>query len=207
MLAINRAVFLDRDGVINPLVYNIDTAQYEAPHHIGDFSIYPYFAKSMKLLAGNGFYRIVVSNQPDFAKGKAKMEDICGIAGMLEEYSIEQGGLIDEFYYCYHHPNGIVPEYTCKCDCRKPGTAFLEKAIDKYKLDPSLCYFIGDRESDILCGQFMKMRTIRINPLRSQEDGECRVRADVSVSDLYEAVKVVISEYSKASYKNAEELK
>jgi len=190
----NKAVFLDRDGVINPLVYNPETSAYESPHFVSDFSIFPYFGKAMKLLADNGFYRIVVSNQPDFAKGKASMEDIKGIAEMLKMYSDESGGLVDEFCYCFHHPQGIVPAYTCECRCRKPGTMFLENAVAKYGLDTAQCYFIGDRESDILCGQRMHMKTVQVIPLRSQSDGDNRVKADVCVTNLYEAVNWVIKD-------------
>jgi D-glycero-D-manno-heptose 1,7-bisphosphate phosphatase len=191
---INKAVFLDRDGVINPLVYNPETSEYESPHHVSDFSVFPYFDKAMKLLADNGFYRIVVSNQPDFAKGKASMEDIDGIAEMLKTYSDERGGLIDEFCYCFHHPQGIVPEFACECRCRKPGTLFLENAVSKYDLDAAHCYFIGDRESDILCGQRMNIRTVRLVSFHSQSDGENRVKADAYVSNLYEAVNWIIKD-------------
>ena len=66
----NRAVFLDRDGVINPLVYNLDTNEYESPHYMDDFSIFPYTAESLKLLQERDFKLFLISNQPSFAKGK-----------------------------------------------------------------------------------------------------------------------------------------
>ncbi|GMO40363.1 MAG: HAD family hydrolase [Termitinemataceae bacterium] len=159
----NKAVFIDRDGVINPLVYNIKTNEYESPHKVQDFSIYPYVIKSLTLLKQKGFINIIISNQPSYAKGKTTLENMAAIENSLCVYSQENGNLIDEYYYCYHHPNGIVPEYSIKCRCRKPGTLFLEKAIEKYNLDIHSCYFVGDCDTDIQCGNIMGMYTIKIN--------------------------------------------
>ena len=158
----NKAVFLDRDGVINPLVYNLNTKCYESPKVPEDFSVFTYTARALRLLKDNGFRNIVVSNQPDYAKGKATKENLNLITELLLNWSIENDYLIDEFYYCYHHPNGIVPEYTCDCKCRKPGTLFVEQAIKKYGLDRLRCIFVGDRKTDIQCAEKAKLRSVRI---------------------------------------------
>lgn len=158
----NKAVFLDRDGVINPLVYNPETSQYESPHIDTDFNIYPHTLKSLQLLKSQGYVIIVVSNQPSYAKGKASLENIKQIAGLLSDFSEENGHLIDEFYYCYHHPDGVVAEYSIKCKCRKPGTLFLEEAVKKFDLDKDLCWFVGDRDTDITCGKAMGFKTVKI---------------------------------------------
>lgn len=181
-----KAVFLDRDGVINPLVYNPKTSEYESPHYPDDFSIYAYVLKSLQLLKAQGFMNIVVSNQPSFAKGKTTMENLKAIAHLLDTFSAENGGLIDASYYCYHHPDGIAPEYTAKCLCRKPGTLFLENAVEKYNLDIQQCYFIGDQDTDIKCGNTMGVYTIKINNKHSlQKSG--REPPRTTVNNLYEA--------------------
>jgi D-glycero-D-manno-heptose 1,7-bisphosphate phosphatase len=183
----NKAVFLDRDGVINPLVYNCNTHEYESPHFPDDFSIYTYTLKSLKLLKDYGFKTIIISNQPSYAKGKTTLNNIKTIERLLYTFSEEQGGLIDDYYYCYHHPNGVIPEYTQICRCRKPGTLFLEKAIEKYNLDIRQCYFIGDQDTDIQCGKSMGIYTIKINNKHSvQKSG--KVFSDDTVADLYDAV-------------------
>jgi len=158
-----KAVFMDRDGVINPLVYNPVTQAHESPHNPCDFTIYPYVKESLELLRSSGYKIIVVSNQPSFAKGKATLENIKEIGRLLHEFSDENGGLIDEFYYCYHHPEGIVPEYAVACRCRKPGTLFPEQAMSKHGLDKSMCWFIGDSDTDIICGKAMGFRTVKIS--------------------------------------------
>jgi D-glycero-D-manno-heptose 1,7-bisphosphate phosphatase len=183
----NKAVFLDRDGVINPLVYNPETSEYESPHYPDDFSIYPYTLKSLQLLKTSGFLGIIISNQPSYAKGKASLENIKAIEKLLYTFSEENGGLIDEYYYCYHHPEGIIHEYTQKCRCRKPGTLFIEQAIGKYDLDVHQCYFIGDQDTDILCGNSMAIKTIKIdNKHSSKKSG--KATPYTTVANLYEAV-------------------
>ena len=142
----NKAVFLDRDGVLNPLVYNCTTNAYESPHTPADFSLYPYTEKSLRRLKEAGYYNLVVSNQPSFAKGKTSLENILEIEELLAVFSEEHGGLIAKAYYCHHHPMGVVPQYTCICRCRKPGTLFLEQAAQEFGLDSCACWFVGDRE-------------------------------------------------------------
>jgi D-glycero-D-manno-heptose 1,7-bisphosphate phosphatase len=186
----NKAVFLDRDGVINPLVYNVDTGEYESPHFPDDFSLYPYVLKSLKLIKDSGFKTIIISNQPSYAKGKTSMENIKAIENMLYVFSEENGKLIDEYYYCYHHPNGIVPGYTQQCRCRKPGTLFLEKAIEEYSLSSEDCYFIGDQDADIQCGNSMRIYTIKIDNKHSLVKSGNSIPGE-TVTNLYEAVQKI----------------
>jgi len=188
----NKAVFLDRDGVINPLVYNIHTKEYESPHFPEDFSIYTYVLKSLKLLRKYGFITVVISNQPSYAKGKTTLENITAIARQFSEFSEENGRLIDEYYYCYHHPDGMVPEYTKECRCRKPGTLFVEQAVEKYDLDVSKCYFIGDQDSDMQCGNRMGIYTIKINNPHSVSKSGKEIPNDIA-DNLYDAVLKIIN--------------
>jgi len=183
---VNKAVFLDRDGVINPLVYNVNTGEYESPKTPADFSVYTYTLKSLRLLKEHGFKNIVVSNQPDYAKGKASLAHIKAIEKLLYDFSKENGSLIDDYFYCYHHPDGIVPEYTQKCRCRKPGTLFVEQAIEKYGLDVSRCFFAGDQDSDMRCGNAMGMYTIKINNKHSLKKSG-KESFEASAANLYEA--------------------
>lgn len=200
----NKAVFLDRDGVINPLVYHCATGAFESPHTPDDFSLYPYTERSLRALKEAGYLNIVVSNQPSFAKGKTSLENIHAIEQLLADFSDEHGGLITKAYYCYHHPKGIVPQYTCTCGCRKPGTLFLEQAADIYGLDAAACWFIGDRDSDILCGKRFGCRTIRIKhpdpigcssrdvaDIYLEPDGDCC--ADYVVPNLEQAVNQILN--------------
>ena len=187
-----KAVFLDRDGVINPLVYNPVTLVYESPNSPDDFEVYPYVKKSLELLKLSGYKTIVVSNQPSFAKGKATWENIKEIERKLYDFSVGNGCLLDDYYYCYHHPEGIVPEYSIVCKCRKPGTLLPEQAVNKYDLDKSLCYFIGDSDTDIMCGKAMGFVTVRIGSERPVSNSGA-VAPDMFASDLYKAVLDIVN--------------
>ena len=186
-----KAVFLDRDGVINPLVYNKNTSEYESPHYPEDFSIYIYVPRALRLIKEHGYKIILISNQPSYAKGKTTLENIKKIEELLKEYSTENGTLIDEYYYCYHHPNGIVPEYAVPCQCRKPGVLFLENAVEKFDLDIKNCFFIGDQDSDIKCGKTMGCKTIKINNKHSMSKGS-KEEPDCFAANLYEAAVKII---------------
>jgi D-glycero-D-manno-heptose 1,7-bisphosphate phosphatase len=175
---INKAIFLDRDGVLNPNVYNSETGKYESPHHPKDFALYTFAEKSLQMLKSVGYIIVLVSNQPSYAKGKASMENILAITNMLKDWSDEHGVLIDKFCYCYHHPKGIVPEYAKVCECRKPGTLFLEQAKEQFNLDPAQCWFIGDRDTDIECGYNFGCRTVKVN----------------AVYTFYDAAKMILEE-------------
>ena len=174
----NKAIFLDRDGVLNPNVYNPETGEYESPHHPEEFALYTYVEKSLRMLKSAGYIIVLVSNQPSYAKGKASMENILAIANMLKEWSDDHGALIEKFCYCYHHPKGIVSEYTKECECRKPGTLFLEQAKEQFNLDPTQCWFIGDRDTDIECGKRFGCKTLKVN----------------TVFSLYDAAKLILKD-------------
>jgi D-glycero-D-manno-heptose 1,7-bisphosphate phosphatase len=187
----NKAVFLDRDGVINPLVYNPNSGEYESPHFPEDFGIYTYVLKSLKLIKDYGYKIFIVSNQPSYAKGKALLENIKTIEKLFFDFSAENGELIGEFYYCYHHPNGIIPEYTTSCRCRKPNTLFPEKAVEKYNLDKFNCYFVGDQDTDIKCGKAMGFKTVKINNIHSAHKSGKEI-PDEFAADLYEAALQIV---------------
>ena len=186
-----RAVFLDRDGVINPPVYNPETSEHESPHYPEDYSVYPTVLKALKSLQDNNYLLFVVSNQPSYAKGKIPLENIQAVEQVLSEYFDDNGVVISKYYYCYHHPDGIVDGYSGHCRCRKPGTLFLEEAIEKFSLDARDCWFIGDRDTDVTCGKAMGMRTIQVrNKYVGVHAG--KETPDWHAANVYEAAEAII---------------
>jgi len=186
-----RAVFLDRDGVLNPLVYNLATCEYESPHHPGEFSVYPYVAKALRRLTAAGFLLFLVSNQPSYAKGKTSLENIQAIQEWLAEYLQENQVHFTDFFYCVHHPAGIVPGFSGPCQCRKPSPFFLQRAAAEHSLELQQCWLIGDQDTDVLCGQAAGARTIQIlNPHSSAKRGGSI--PDYQVDNLVEAVDVLL---------------
>lgn len=189
--AVNRGIFLDRDGVLNELVYYPDSLEYEAPRTPEDFRLIPGVVDALHGFHTEQYLLFLVSNQPSLAKGKTSLEALTSVHARLEASLAEVGLAFQGVYYCYHHPMGVVPAYTCVCDCRKPGIRSLLRARDAFRLDFSQCWMIGDQDTDVLCGQRAGCRTIQIEyepsqPKRghSQPDHLCR--------SLSEAMKILI---------------
>ncbi len=190
-----RAVFLDRDGVINRLVFNPITGEYESPHFVEDLEIFPYVVDCLDKLQEMGYLLFLVSNQPSYAKGKTTLENIKDIHNKLHQVLISGGVNFTDYFYCYHHPNGIVPKYTGVCQCRKPSPYFLREAERKYNLNMADSWLVGDQDTDILCGQTCRLKTILINePCSVLKRGASS--PDFRAQNLEEAIKI-ISQFEK----------
>jgi len=186
-----KAVFLDRDGVLNELVLNTATGEFEPPPSPGDLIIFPDVIESLRILQEAGFEFFLVSNQPDYAKGKMSLENIHAVHARFD-HILKSGGIhFREYYYCYHHPNGIVPKYSFACECRKPKPYFLLKAARNYGIDLENSWLIGDRDSDIECGKAAGTRTILIEePHSSRSRGTSN--PDFKTANLKGAVTIIL---------------
>ena len=185
-----KAVFLDRDGVINRPALNPATGEYESPHSPGDLELYPWTVKSLRALLDMGYKLFLISNQPSFAKGKATLEDIKAVHDRLHLELTEEGVGFTDYYYCYHHPDGIVEGYSGPCLCRKPGTLFLSKASEEHGFDGGDSWLIGDRDSDIFCGSAYGLKTILVNEEHSVNKRGMS-RPDFQARDLEDAVRII----------------
>lgn len=155
-----RAVFLDRDGVINNYVYNSEFGTVDSPNNPSEFTLADGAAEAVAEFNRLGLVVIVISNQPGIAKGKfspALLEQVtqkmhAGIAGC--------GGRIDGVYYCLHHPQAIVPEYLVRCECRKPKPGMLLQAARDFAVDLRQSFMVGDGITDVEAGLAAGTRTI-----------------------------------------------
>lgn len=185
------AVFLDRDGVLNELVLNPATGEYEPPHRIDDMRIFPYVIECIGKIQNAGYDLFLVSNQPDYAKGKTSLEALEKVHKKFDQLLTSRGIHFKEYYYCYHHPQGIIPEYSYECLCRKPKPFFLFKAEEEHNVDLGNSWMIGDRDTDIECGKAGGTKTILIEePLSVNKRGNSM--PDYKVKDLREAVEIII---------------
>jgi len=146
-MVINKAVFLDRDGVLNiPKIYKRKTY---APLKYGHFKLYPFVKKFCALLKKN-FLIIIVTNQPDVKKGTLKISELNKMHKKLYNHT-----QYDDLFYC--------TALTTKSKFRKPNPGMLIKAIRKYSINPKKSYLVGDRWSDIEAGDKIGCKTIYIN--------------------------------------------
>jgi D-glycero-D-manno-heptose 1,7-bisphosphate phosphatase len=187
------AVFLDRDGVINCNVLNPLTGTWESPLTVEAFEMMPDALVALRALWKAGFLLFVVSNQPNYAKAKATLQTLEDIHQRFLHILRKEQLEFAAFYYCLHHPHGVVPEYSGPCCCRKPAPFFLLQARDEFCLDMERSWMVGDRESDIECGLAAGVHTIRVF---NKEENVCAARseahAEFQVGDLQEAVKIIL---------------
>ena len=190
----NKAVFLDRDGVLNHNVFYPDTGSYESPRTPEEFELFPNAIASLKLLVRAGFRLFLVSNQPNVAKGKSTFDELKRTHEKLQA-SLEASNVeFQEFFYCYHHPDSKVPELGGQCECRKPSPYFLRKAEREYGIDLSQSWMVGDRSSDVACGEAAGVSTIRVLPDYPCEDVRSEMPRPTSFArDVSEAVAHVLS--------------
>lgn len=186
----NAAVFLDRDGVINYPVFNTSTNEYEAPFKPEDFKLFPDVIESLRELINLGYKLFLISNQPDYAKGKTSLENLKLVHEKMHSIFTKENIKFFEYFYCYHRIGGIVPEYSIKCECRKPGNLFLRQAKEKYSLDLAKSWMIGDRDVDIYCGQSLAVKTILIT-LKHSESHASQSKPDFKAEDLQRAVGII----------------
>ncbi len=137
----NKAVFLDRDGVINR-----ENGDYIFRQE--DFVFTEGLFETLKEISRKGYLIIVVSNQGGIDKGMYKKEDTEKLHDRFLKEARKHGVAITEIYYCTHHPG-----HGSKCICRKPDSVLVEKALARFQIDASKSYFVGDKERDILAGQ------------------------------------------------------
>ena len=187
------AVFLDRDGVINRNVMNPSTGIWESPLTAEDFEMMPNALIALRALQKEGFLLFVVSNQPNYAKAKATLQTLESIHRSLLHILSKEQIEFAAFYYCLHHPHGVVPEYSGPCSCRKPSPFFLLHARDEYYLDMEHSWMVGDRDSDIECGHAAGVRTIRVfNKEESDGADSGETHADYHADDLERATKIIL---------------
>ena len=133
----NKAIFLDRDGVINKELGDY-VCRFE------DFHIHKHNFKALKTLQERGYLIIVATNQGGIAKGWYTLEELNKMHTHLINVYKENGIEIADIYFCPHHPL-----FTGDCDCRKPKPGMLIRGIEKFNLDAAKSYFIGDKVTDV----------------------------------------------------------
>src|ERR1700744_684766 len=145
-----KAVFLDRDGVLNH-----ERGDYI--RRIEDFEILDNF-DALKTLQDKGYLLLIATNQGGLAKGWYTEEELGKMHQRLKEAYAEHGVEFTDIFYCPLHP-----DFTGDCDCRKPKPGMLLQGIAKYNIDPAKSYFIGDRDRDVEAGTKAGVKGILID--------------------------------------------
>jgi D,D-heptose 1,7-bisphosphate phosphatase len=150
----SKAVFLDKDGtLVEDLPYNVNPALMRPVDGA---------AEGLRLLAGTGYELFVVTNQSGVARGLFSEGALRAVEGWLEQFFAAAGVRLAGFYYCPHHPQGVVSRYAVDCLCRKPRPGMLYQAAQEHGLDLAASWMIGDILNDVEAGNRAGCRTILI---------------------------------------------
>lgn len=187
----NRAVFLDRDGVITE-----DPPHYA--HRVDQIKLIPGTPEAIKLLNDTRFLVIVVSNQSGIARGYYPEQDTIRFNYALNEMLGGFGAHLDDIFYCPHHPDA-------KCDCRKPKPKMLLDAKRMYDIDMENSFLIGDKSSDIIAGKRAGCKTILVKTGHGLEELENRIGCDYIIDDLYSAVQYILALNKKVRQEHQED--
>ena len=189
-----KAVFLDRDGVINAYVYNPEFGTVDSPANPREFSLLPGVAEAIAKLNDAGLLAIVVSNQPGIGKGKMSprlFDQIHAKMGVMLE---KAGAKIDAAYYCLHHPEARLAEYRVTCECRKPKSGLLLRASREWNIDLEGSYMVGDGVVDVQAGRAAGTMTFLLGARRCYVCDELNrqdTMPDFMAASLLEAVELI----------------
>ena len=172
---VNRAVFVDRDGVINRVIVR-DGKPY-SPRSLADFELLPGVLEAVRSLHNSGFRVIVATNQPDVGAGRQARAGVEAIHAHLREALP-----VDDIKVCYHTDSD-------GCDCRKPKPGMLLDAAEQWGIDLASSVMVGDRWRDVEAGKAAGCRTILIESTYDERRAE---GFDAAVPSLLEASRLIL---------------
>jgi len=193
----NKAVFLDRDGVINELIYYKEQGIIDSPFTVEQFKLFPNVEKAIKKFQRLGFKTIIVSNQPGIAKKNFTVNTFEKVREKMKKDLKKMDAEIDLEYYCFHHPDGKISKYKKICKCRKPKPGMLYTAAKEHNIDLSKSWMIGDGITDIQAGNLAGCKTILIGRMKCDL---CKimeyekVKPDFIAPNLYKASLIIEKE-------------
>jgi D-glycero-D-manno-heptose 1,7-bisphosphate phosphatase len=182
----NRAVFLDRDGVIT------QEPPYYA-HKLSQLELLPKSADAIRLLNENGFLVVVACNQAGIAHGYYQEEDAILFNQAMKDNLARECARIDAVYYCPHHPQAGIERYRVNCNCRKPEPGMLIRAGKELDVDLRQSFMVGDKLSDMEAGKRAGCKTIMVRTGQGAEElKRNQIECDYVADDLYKAVQHIL---------------
>ncbi len=186
------AVFLDRDGVLNELVPDRESGLAESPLSPDDVRLAAGAAAAARRLREGGYALVGVTNQPAAAKGRVAVSRLEEVQARLVELLAVEGVEFDAWRMCLHHPDGVVPELSGPCDCRKPAPGMLVDAARELDLDLERSWMVGDTDADVEAGRAAGCRTALILNAASAHKRSKEVGVDLEGPDLAHVSALVL---------------
>lgn len=173
------AIFLDRDGTL------IEHVEYM--HEVSKLKIIPGVPEALKRFQDAGFRLIIVTNQPGIGMGYFTKEDLFLVNKEMLRVCSSSGAKIDKIYYCPHSKAD-------GCNCRKPNTGMIDRALSEMNIDISKSFVIGDTTMDVQLGKNAGCGTILVETGLAGRDGVCDVKADYTAANLSAAADIFLSD-------------
>ena len=185
-----RAVFLDRDGTLIP--------DKDCLRNADELELLPGVAEALHELNLQGWRTVVVTNQPVIAKGFCDEVELQKIHNKLESLLGREHAFIDRIYFCPHHPEkgfpGERPELKTDCDCRKPKTGMIQKAVAELNINLKQSWLIGDTTTDLQTAKNAGVKSILVRTGSAGRDGKFDAAADFTADNLLDAVGLLLAQ-------------
>jgi mannose-1-phosphate guanylyltransferase/phosphomannomutase len=185
------AVFFDRDGVLNAEIVGRGILRCE------ELELLPQAAEAVKKVNRRGWLAVVVTNQPQVAKGLTAAEELDRIHARLETLLGRQGAYLDRIYYCPHHPDrgfpGEIPELKIDCECRKPKAGLIVAAVRDLPILLESSYLVGDTWRDVGAARAAGIRAYGVRTGYGCQGCEGQYRPDRIFADVGEAVDFALA--------------
>jgi D-glycero-D-manno-heptose 1,7-bisphosphate phosphatase len=185
---VRRAVFLDRDGTMIEERGYLDRLDLVSP--------FQYTAEAIRRLRAAGFAIVVVTNQAGIARGYFDEAFVRSVHAHLDALLAPESAVPDAYYYCPHHPEGLVEGYRRVCRCRKPAPGMIEQAAADLGLDVGGSFVVGDKWLDVGLANQAGARGILVRTGYGADIAGAPppdVRAERVVATLLEAAEYIIA--------------
>lgn len=183
-----KAIFIDRDGVINKYKGFIRNSN--------EIELLDKVVEAVKLINRSEYLAIIVSNQPVIARGECTFDGVEEMFNKIETILGKEGAYFDGIYYCPHHPHsgyeGEIKELKIVCECRKPNIGMIKQAAKDFNIDISESYIIGDTNADIQTGINAGMKQIKVESEVKEKEN---IQPTMNAHNLFDAVNLILNKY------------
>lgn len=184
----NKAIFIDKDGTLIPNIpYNVDPGLVTLNKNAGE---------TLRNLQQQGYLIVVVSNQAGVAKGMFKEEQLERVKTKLEKLLLNVDVILNGFYYCPHHNEGVIIDYAIDCNCRKPKAGMIQRAIKKLNIDPHCSWMIGDILNDVEAGKRAFCKSILFDCGNETEWNNSGLRKPDFIAKSFKEIEQIISNHT-----------
>lgn len=187
-----KAVFIDRDGVINEILFHREMGVIDTPFTVDQFKLKPGIGAFVRSVNRMGLKVIVISNQPGIAMRHFSLKTLAAIDRKMNQELAKSNAYLDGIYYCIHHPVKGIGPLKKNCSCRKPKPGLILRAARELNLDLKKSFMLGDSIFDVQAGRAAGCKTLLLAHLKCDLChlmGQRGIKPDYLVKDLKSALK------------------